>query len=82
MISIAGFVSKPSFSTSVERYLCAAADDPRVRGVKMTLYRTSGKGRIIGALVRAACNGKQVVELKCPGAWPHLITSSPGVRLS
>jgi polyphosphate kinase len=56
-----------SFSSSVERFLCEAADDPKVRGIKMTLYRTSRKGRIIEALVRAARNGKQVavvVELK------------------
>lgn len=51
----------------MERFLHEAADDPRVRGIKMTLYRTSSKGCIIDALVRAARNGKQVavvVELK------------------
>ncbi len=56
-----------SFSTSVERFLREAAEDPKVRGIKMTLYRTSSKGRIIDALVQAAHNGKQVavvVELK------------------
>ncbi|KAB0666929.1 polyphosphate kinase 1 [Oryzomonas japonica] len=56
-----------SFSTSVERFLREAATDPKVRGIKMTLYRTSIQGRIIDSLVLAAQNGKQVavvVELK------------------
>jgi polyphosphate kinase len=56
-----------SFTTSVERFLREASVDPKVRGIKMTLYRTSSKGRIIDALVQAAQNGKQVavvIELK------------------
>ena len=56
-----------SFSTSVERFLREAAVDSKVRGIKMTLYRTSAQSRIIDALVLAAQNGKQVavvVELK------------------
>ena len=56
-----------SFSTSVERFLCDAAVDPKVHGIKMTLYRTSSQSRIIDALLMAAQNGKQVavvVELK------------------
>jgi len=56
-----------SFSTSVERFLRDAANDPKVHGIKMTLYRTSSQGRIIEALLLAAQNGKQVavvVELK------------------
>ncbi len=56
-----------SFSTSVERFLREAAEDPKVRAIKMTLYRTSPDSKIIGYLCDAARNGKQVavvVELK------------------
>jgi polyphosphate kinase len=56
-----------SFSSSVERFLLDAASDPKVHGIKMTLYRTSSQSRIIEALLMAAQNGKQVavvVELK------------------
>ncbi len=56
-----------SFSTSVERFLREASEDPKVRAIKMTLYRTSDEGQIIEHLVNAARNGKQVavvVELR------------------
>jgi len=56
-----------SFATSVERLLREAAADPKVRGIKMTLYRTSLNSCIIESLVQAAYNGKQVavvIELK------------------
>lgn len=56
-----------SFATSVERFLYEAATDPKVRGIKMTLYRTDPDSEIIKFLIRAAQNGKQVavvVELK------------------
>ncbi len=56
-----------SFSTSVERFLREASSDPKVRAIKMTLYRTSAETRVIDHLIEAARNGKQVavvVELK------------------
>ncbi|SEA26293.1 polyphosphate kinase [Desulfuromusa kysingii] len=56
-----------SFATSVGRFLYEAATDPKVRGIKMTLYRTDPDSEIINYLIRAAQNGKQVavvVELK------------------
>ncbi len=56
-----------SFATSVERFLAEAAHDPKVRAIKMTLYRTSEESRVIEHLMEAARHGKQVavvVELK------------------
>ncbi|MEJ2610413.1 MAG: polyphosphate kinase 1 [Candidatus Thiodiazotropha sp.] len=56
-----------SFSTTVERFLRTAAEDPKVLAIKMTLYRTSGDGNVLDSLIKAARNGKQVavlVELK------------------
>jgi polyphosphate kinase len=56
-----------SFATSVERFLREASSDPKVRAIKMTLYRTSADERIVNYLCDAARNGKQVavvVELK------------------
>jgi polyphosphate kinase len=56
-----------SFTTSVERFLGEASVDPKVRAVKMVLYRTSAESKAVNYLLDAARNGKQVavvVELK------------------
>jgi polyphosphate kinase len=56
-----------SFSTSVQRFIETAADDPAVLAIKQTLYRTSAESPNMRALIRAAEDRKQVavtVEIK------------------
>jgi polyphosphate kinase len=56
-----------SFTTSVERLVTRAAEDPNVLAIKMTVYRTSDDSELIPALITAAEHGKQavcMVELK------------------
>jgi polyphosphate kinase len=56
-----------SFATTVERFVREASTDPKVLAIKMTLYRTAEKSRVVQHLLEAARNGKQVmvtVELK------------------
>ena len=52
-----------SFGVSVERFIRAAARDPKVLAIKQTLYRTSGSSPFINELIRAADSGKQVACL-------------------
>jgi len=42
----------------VVRFLGEAARDPKVRALKMTLYRTDKETRIVDLLIEAARNGK------------------------
>jgi polyphosphate kinase len=51
------------FSTSVERLIEQAVDDPDVLAIKHTIYRTSGDSPMVPALMRAAEQGKQAVVL-------------------
>jgi polyphosphate kinase len=52
-----------SWTTSVERFIQAAVDDPDVVAIKLTLYRTGGDSSIAKLLAQAAERGKQVAVL-------------------
>ena len=62
------FVHHPFDSfQSVEAFVDAAIDDPRVFAIKMTLYRIGANSPVVDRLIKAAERGKQVavlVELK------------------
>jgi polyphosphate kinase len=56
-----------SFSSSVERFVKQAVEDPNVLAIKMTVYRTSDDSALVPSLIEAAEKGKQavcMVELK------------------
>ena len=50
-----------SFADSVNEFIHQAAIDPDVLAIKMTMYRTSERTRIVQSLIQAAEAGKQVV---------------------
>jgi polyphosphate kinase len=52
-----------SFNGSVERFLRAAVEDPKVLSIKMTLYRAGDNSSLIPLLIKAAENDKHVVCL-------------------
>ncbi len=54
---------RDSFEATVERFVLEAAEDPDVVAIKLALYRTNRKSRIVEALRRASSRGKQVVAL-------------------
>jgi polyphosphate kinase len=52
-----------SFTSSVERFIQTAVDDPDVVAIKLTMYRTGGDSSIARLLAQAAERGKQVAVL-------------------
>ncbi|HEY8468991.1 MAG TPA: polyphosphate kinase 1 [Longimicrobiales bacterium] len=56
-----------SFEATVGRFMAEAAEDPAVRSIKTTLYRTDADSPVVHALKRARSSGKDtlaLVELK------------------
>ncbi len=49
-----------SFNSTVQAFVRQAAEDPKVMGIKIILYRTDTDGNLVNALIRAAENKKQV----------------------
>ena len=49
-----------NFNETVQAFVKRAAEDSKVMGIKITLYRTDSDGNLINALIRAAENKKQV----------------------
>jgi polyphosphate kinase len=59
-----------SFAASFESFINASAADPRVIGLKTTVYRTGDDTPLVPALIEASENGKQsvcLVEIKARG---------------